>query len=216
MITPFRTLTSDRHEPFFERLNVDQYEQMIATGIIPEGAPIELIDGFLIRKDRASVGEDIMSVGNRHRSTVQLLERWLLRVLLNLNYHVTVQQPIQLPPTDEPEPDVAVIRGVIEDYFDRKPGPHDVALVVEVADSSLSFDRENKLQRYALAGIGHYWIADLVNSQIECYWQPNRDQMRYEKAQVVRLDDSISLPKEVGSTNAIEVKSLLAPESKSP
>lgn len=196
-------------QPPFERLTVTQYDQMIAAGIIPEGSPVELIDGFLIRKDRAEAGKDIMSVGNRHRSTVQLIERWLMNLLINQGFHCTTQQPIQLPPYDEPEPDLAVIRGRIEDYFDRKPGPGDVALVIEVADSSLSFDRDDKKKRYALAGIEHYWVVDLVHRQIECYSGPQRGD--YPPPSFKLLDERISLPAELAGLGETEVNTLLAP-----
>src|SRR5262249_35756824 len=72
----------------------------------------------------------------------------------------------------EPEPDVLVIRGGIDDYPDRHPGPEEVPLVVEVAESSLRSDREIKQRVYASAGIPGYWIANLSESRFEVYTDP--------------------------------------------
>jgi Uma2 family endonuclease len=210
---PVRSISRERGQPYFERLTVDQYERMIAAGVFADAAPIELVDGFLIRKDRAETGKDIMSVGNRHRSTVQLLERWLHQILSNLRFFLSVQQPIRLPPWDEPEPDLAIIRGAVEDYFERVPGAGDVALVVEVADSSLDFDREDKLKRYAAAGVEHYWIIDLVSDRIEWHWEPDPSQGVFQKAKSFAREEMIQLPNNVGVSKAIAVNSLIAPRS---
>ena len=79
---------------------------------------------------------------------------------------------MRIPDYDEPEPDLSVVRGDSDDFTDHHPGPGDVALIVEVADSSLSRDRGEKRDNYGRAGIPAYWIVDLVNRRLEVYAGP--------------------------------------------
>src|SRR5687767_15260233 len=102
-------------------LTLDQYVRMIEQGILPEGAPIELLDGFLVRKDRAKAGEDPMTVGFEHVWAVQNLPRVLAAAAEQHGFHVRTQQPIALPPDGAPEPDGAIPRGTIHDYRARYP-----------------------------------------------------------------------------------------------
>ena len=88
-------------------------------------------------------------------------------------------KPIRLPGRDsEPEPDRCVVRGTIRDYEERHPGPDDIALVVEVADSSLAEDREMATEVYGPAGIPVYWIVNLVHRQVEVYTDPGPEGYR--------------------------------------
>ena len=79
---------------------------------------------------------------------------------------------MRIPDYDEPEPDVAIVRGSDADYRHRVPTPADVALLVEVSDSTLDQDRGKKLEAYARAGIPVYWIVNLVDRQVEVYTRP--------------------------------------------
>src|SRR5690348_449745 len=124
-------------------LTLDQYVRMIKEGILPEGEPIELLDGILVRKNRAKAGEDPMTVGFEHVWAVKNLGLLLMPVERD-GCHVAVQQPIALPPDGAPEPDVAIVRGSINDYRDRYPSAGDLPCVVEVADSSKYHDRLTK------------------------------------------------------------------------
>ncbi|MGE0375210.1 MAG: Uma2 family endonuclease [Planctomycetaceae bacterium] len=174
-------------------LTVEQYHAMIRAGILPEGAPIELIDGLLIRKDRRDKGGSIMTVGPRH-SMVLLESAEVLRTLLKgVNVHVREQQPITLNDIQEPEPDVAVALGKASSYADQHPGPGDVPLVIEVADSSLAFDRRDKLQKYAAAGIPMYWIVNLNDDVIEVYSLPQPQLATYQDRSDYRPGDTISV-----------------------
>ena len=76
------------------------------------------------------------------------------------------------PDYNEPEPDLCVVRGESDDYTDRHPGPGDIALIVEVAESSLSRDRGEKGENYGRAGIPVYWIVNLVDRRLEVYSNP--------------------------------------------
>ncbi len=82
------------------------------------------------------------------------------------------EQPVRIPAYNEPEPDVSIVRGIIADYRHRSPGPGDVALLVEVSDSSLGQDRGVKLAAFATDGIPVYWIVNLVDRQVEVYTRP--------------------------------------------
>lgn len=155
-------------------LTVDQYEAMIAQGILPEGEPIELIDGLLVPKDRSAAGGDPMTVGPEHQLVVKKLTRLAPRFDA-LGCHLSIQGPVRLPPQDEPEPDAAVVAGAPEDYLRRHPGPAEVWSVIEVADSSLARDRTTKLRIYAAAGIQQYVIVNLVDRRVEVHEEPLQD-----------------------------------------
>src|SRR5687768_5094446 len=89
-------------------LTVQQYHRMIETGILPEGEPIELLDGLLVRKDRSRTGEDPMTVNPDHSGAVDRLNA-LNPKLGRLGCYMRIQQPVTLPPNNEPEPDVAIV-----------------------------------------------------------------------------------------------------------
>ena len=91
---------------------------------------------------------------------------------LPAGWHLRVEGFVRIPDYNEPEPDLSVVRGESDDYTDHHPGPADIALVVEVADSSLSRDRGEKRDNYARAGIPVYWIVNLVGRQLEVSSNP--------------------------------------------
>jgi len=195
-------------------LTVDQYHQMIETGILAEGEPIELLDGSLFFKDRSAVGKDPMSVGPDHSLTVKKLAR-LDRKLNRFGCHIQTQQPVTIPDYDEPEPDGAIVIGKPEDYAGRNPGPADVTCVIEVSDSSLRIDRTTKLRVYADAGIPQYVIINLADRVIEVYSQPMTGRGRYAETttllpgtRVEFLTDK-SLGTSLKSRIVVAVKSIL-------
>jgi Uma2 family endonuclease len=159
-------------------LTVEQYHRMIALGILREGEPTELIDGVLVRKDRSDRGGNPLAHGPRHSLTLKRLER-LLRPVEACGCHLHLQLPVTLAGIQEPEPDLAVVRGSPEDYQGRHPGPQDLVAVIEVADSTLDYDRTTKQRLYAAAGISPYWIINLPEGQIEVYDQPLPQEGRY-------------------------------------
>src|SRR5262245_14778013 len=165
--------------PLLESLTIEQVEQMMKHGILEDGAPVELIDGLLIRKDRSARGEDPMTHDPAHANCVSRLLHVLVAVQ-SLRFHLRCQLPIALHSTRAPEPDVAIIRGSPLDYHGRHPGPNDVFAVFEVADSSLEYDRRKK-RLYAEAAIATYWIVNLVENIIEVYEQPNVSAGDYQR-----------------------------------
>jgi Uma2 family endonuclease len=150
---------------------VEQYHRAIASGLVPEDTAVELLDGFIVRKDRAKAGENPMTIGDRHRLAVVRLAH-TVSLFEALGCFLQTQQPISLPPASEPEPDGAVVRGEIDRYRDHPPLAADILSVIEVADSSLSVDLGPKLKAYATAGIPQYVVADLVNDYVIIHEAP--------------------------------------------
>ena len=152
-----------------------------------ETTAFELLDGFIVRKDRA---KDLVTIGDRQRLAVQRLVKLAAR-FEPLAHTLQVQQPIQLPPTNEPEPDGSVIRGLDDDYRNGPPGAGDVTCVIEVADNSLSRDLGVKLYVYARAGIGQYVVVDVVHDVVLDHRQPSGDE--YREVRSLRAGDGVEL-----------------------
>jgi Uma2 family endonuclease len=144
-----------------KRLSVDQYEAMIENGILPESNRWELINGKLVEK---------MTKGGKHSASSERSWR-AIHALLPAGWHVRIEKPVRIPRRrSEPEPDVSVARGSVDDY-EGHPGPSDVALVVEVAESSVAKDR--RLARvYGGGGIPVYWLVNIPDRQLEVYAHP--------------------------------------------
>jgi Uma2 family endonuclease len=144
---------------------VEQYHRAIETGFVPEGISVELVDGFIVQKDRAKAGDDRMMIGDRHRiATLRLAQS--APAFERFGCFLQTQQPISLTPINEPEPDASVVRGAIDDYMDHPPGMRDVSAVIEVADRSLPIDLGPKLGAYAAGGVPQYVVVDLVNDRV--------------------------------------------------
>ena len=169
---------------------VDLYHRAIAEGWLEESTAFELLDGFIVRKDRATAGEALVTIGDRHRLAVQRLVKLAPR-FEPLGHTLQVQQPIQLPPTNEPEPDGSVIRGIDDDYRNGPAGADSVTCVIEVADNSLPRDLGFKLHMYAHAGIGQYVVVDLVHDLVLDHRQPVGD--HYQKVASLHAGASVEL-----------------------
>ncbi len=103
---------------------------------------------------------------------------------------VRVQNPIRLPDGSEPQPDVALVRPRPEGYKDAHPGPDDVLLVIEVAHSTLAFDRDVKLPLYARAGIPEAWLMNLPADRVEVHRDPHPD--GYHSITIVTRDGTLT------------------------
>ena len=147
--------------PEVYRISVDEYERMAEAGVLDDER-VELIDGYLVRK---------MTVNPPHAYAVDVSRAHLTR-LLPPGWFIREEKPVRIPQFDEPEPDLSVIRGQVQDYRDRHPGPADLALLVEVADSTLPRDRGEKWAAYGRGRIPVYWIINLVDRQVEVYTRP--------------------------------------------
>jgi len=149
------------------RLSLDDYHWLISCGFFERNPilsdPVELIDGYLVE----------MSPNHPpHASTVNRLSETLLLALRGRAI-LRTQSPVTLDAQrSEPEPDVAVVKPAHRHYARRHPSSEDIHLLCEVADSSLAYDRKVKLDLYARAGIGEYWIINLSDRVLEVYRQP--------------------------------------------
>ena len=139
-----------------------EYERFVDVGAF-EGGPIELIGGQLIVAEPK---------GSPHAASVGMAGD-ALRAALPPGWTVRLQDPIALDDESVPEPDVAVVRGRHADY--RHAHPARAALIIEVAESSLAFDRTQKGSLYARAGIADYWIVNLEDRIVEVYRDPGPD-----------------------------------------
>jgi len=139
-----------------------EYDRLVDLGVF-EGEPLELIGGQLIVAEPK---------GAYHISAVSTAE-YALRAVLPPGWIVRTQLPLSLDDESEPEPDLVVVAGRPADY--REAHPARPALAVEVADSSLHFDRHRKGSLYARAGIEDYWIVNLVDHVLEIYRDPSPD-----------------------------------------
>ena len=152
------------------RMSVEQYEAMVASGAFSKKDRFHLINGYLVAKRHQNP---------RHAVADELCGAELARIIPAHRYVNPAAKPVRLPgQASEPEPDRCVVRGTIRDYEDRHPGPDDIALVVEVADSSLAEDRQMASLVYGPSGIPVYWIVNLVQRQVEVYTDPKPEGYR--------------------------------------
>lgn len=163
------------------RISVSKYHEMIAAGILTSEDKVELLEGLLVPR---------MSKNPPHSARTAMLRKGLERSL-PAGWIVRVQDPITLE-ASEPEPDLAVVRGAERDFMDRHPGPRDIALVVEVTDSSLHRDKVTKLRIYASAGIPVYWVLNLNSGHLEVYSEP-RDST-YTRSEAYRSPGAVPIP----------------------
>ena len=166
-------------EPKRRLFTVDEYCAMADAGILCEDERIELLNGEIIV---------MPPIGEPHEDGTTRLGRDLTHLLYDRAW-VRVQNSVRLDDYGLPEPDIAVVR-LRDDYHRERPTPADVLLLVEVADSSLEFDREVKLARYAAAGIPEVWIANVRARQVEGYSDPVDGS--YRSRRVVTAEGSIS------------------------
>jgi Uma2 family endonuclease len=139
-----------------------EYERLAELGVF-ENEPLELIGGHLVVAEPK---------GAYHSSAISTAD-YTLRAVLPAGWIVRIQDAVALDDESEPEPDLVVVPGRPGDY--RHEHPARPALVIEVADSSLAFDRRRKGSLYARAGIQDYWIVNLVDRVLEVYRDPSQD-----------------------------------------
>jgi len=163
------------------RLSVEQYDELVQSGIIGKQDKVELIEGLLVRK----------APGDKsHPLAAKQAMLALLRVL-SPGWHVASEKPVVASEWSKPEPDLAVVRGQGRDYLQRDVTAADVALVVKIAQSSLECDRTVMARLYANSGIPVYWILNLVDQQIEVYSRPASD--HYESREDFQFSQAVHL-----------------------
>lgn len=185
-----------RAQTAFRRFTVAEYHRLIDIGVLTDEDKVELLNGYLVLK---------MARNPPHDATINAFSALLPR-LLPAGWTVRVQSAVTLAQS-EPEPDVVVTRGQWRDYLARHPGPADVGLVIEVADSSLDRDREDKGPIYAAAGLPEYWIVNLVDRQVEVYSQPGP--AGYQQRRDYRTGDAVPLSLGGASVGSVPVQDVL-------
>lgn len=142
---------------------IEEYHRMGEAGILREDDRVELIDGEIV---------EMTPIGSRHAACVDRLTQRLIGQLRGRAI-VRVQSPIRLDAHSEPQPDLALLRPQPDFYAHEHPGPADILLIVEVAETSGAYDREVKLPMYARASISEMWLVNLSEERIEIYRQPS-------------------------------------------
>ena len=137
---------------------------MAEVGILGADERVELIDGEII---------DMAPPGSLHAASVHRLTEIFIRSLGSLAT-VLAQNPVLLGEHSQPQPDLALLKRREDFYGDEHPRPADVLLVVEIADTSLDFDRETKSRLYARHGISEFWLIDLRGRRLARYRLPQQ------------------------------------------
>ena len=159
------------------RFTVQQYHLLGETGVLTPEDRVELLEGWIVEK---------MNQKPAHGFAVRYLNNCLNSVLSGA-WLVQCQLPITTD-RSEPEPDLAVVRGVHTDYRERHPSGNDCELVIEVADTSVMKDRA-KASIYARSGVREYWIVNLIENQLEVY--SDSDGTAYKESKLFQANETI-------------------------
>lgn len=180
-------------------LSLEQYERMVTDGTIAAENRVELLNGILVTKKGK----------NPPHSLAHYAIEEAIRKLMPPAYWLRHEEPIRITPNSEPEPDLSLVRGSPSDYGTRHPGARDVALVVEISDSSLPRDRGGKWFLYAGAAIPSFWILNLVDRRVEVYSEPSST--GYGRCELFGPGGTIRLIIDGVELGVIEVDELLPP-----
>lgn len=146
------------------QFNVAEFYRMADAGILTEDDRVELIEGEII---------EMSPTGSRHAACVDRIVNKLLSRFVGHGAIVRVQSPIRLSDFSEPQPDATLLRARDDFYSQSHPTPDDVLLLVEVSDTTASYDKKVKVPLYARSGIVEVWVVDLTREKIEVYARPS-------------------------------------------
>lgn len=161
--------------------DIAEWHRMGEAGIFPPESHLELIEGEILH---------MAPIGFNHAGHVNRLNSFLT-LLTHGQAIPSVQNPVQLGDLSEPQPDFLLLRPEPSFYSSRHPDAPDVILLVEVSDSTLRFDRQQKLRLYASHNIPEYWIVNLIDNCLEVYRQPQDGD--YLDKSVLTTADSLNL-----------------------
>ena len=193
-LSPFRGYAAMR------RFSVDEYHRMIETEILTDEDKVELLDGYVVQKMPRNPPHDVV---------IQRLNKRLFRIV-PVGWEVRVQSAVTLT-LSEPEPDIAVVRGDDHTFVAHHPGPAEIGMLVEVSDSSLDRDRDEKASIYARADVPYYWIVNLIDRRVEVYAVPSGPgaSPAYAQRQDYGPGDAVSLVLDGTVFGSIPVQDLL-------
>lgn len=161
-------------------ITVAEYHQMAAAGILTADEHVELLAGHIIRK---------MPKGPAHSAFCKRIEK-LLERRLGDQILVRLQDPVQLDPLSEPEPDIAIVQPRDDFYEEAHPTPNEVYWLVEVADTTIKRDLGLKANLYAAAGIEDYWVLNLATQQLHVFREPQVD--GYQRQTILQNQQTIA------------------------
>lgn len=177
-----RAREADADPGGYRRLSVREFDAMFSAGILTEGEKVELVVGIIVqKKGTGSVHDYILG----HLLT-------LLTFAVGKRHTIRGQSPIVIPEDSKPEPDIWISKMGPDAHYGETANAKDIALVVEVADSSIDYDRGTKLGLYAEAGIPEYWIVDLKERLLECYTAPAPERKAYDTKHTYRDGQTFS------------------------
>jgi Uma2 family endonuclease len=153
------------------QFSVSDYHRMLESGILSEDDRVELIDGEV---------REMSPINSWHSSMVNRLAQLLIE-LLQRRASISIQNPLILDDYTEPQPDLILLKWRDDYYAEQLPVAQDALVVIEVADTTLQYDRQQKLPRYAAAGIPEVWIVDAPSETIEQYLSPQGNEYREMK-----------------------------------
>jgi hypothetical protein len=200
--SPSSSSTSSPPTPELRRFSVDEYHRMIRDGYFTHDERFELLDGLIVRKmPKDSIHEAVLHRANR-----------VLTAMLPTGWHVRMQSPVTLS-TSEPEPDLSIAPGTELDWSTRHPGPAEVPLVVEVANSTLSDDRNWKAAVYSRDRLLIYLILNILDWRVEAYSDPSGEDPApaYRRREDFVSGQSISLSI-AGAVVTVAVDDLMPPQ----
>lgn len=182
--------------PQKRRFTVGEYYKMAEADVFSPEDHVELLDGHIYL---------MPPIGSQHAACVRRLDR-LFQDRVGSHALVSVQNPIRLSQTSEPEPDLALLTPREDEYAARHPRPDDVFMVVEVADTSLTFDQQTKLPLYARAGIPEVWIVALDDDRMHVYREPKGDRFGVHETHGPNDDVTVAA---VSSPDPVSVETIL-------
>lgn len=181
-----------RLQAYIRMFTADEYDRMIEAGILTEDDRVELIKGEVV---------EVSPIGKRHAACVDRLTM-RLAVLLVDKAVLRTQGPIRLDDVTQVQPDLAILDFRGDFYADSLPRPRDVLLLIEVADTTLAYDRSIKLSLYAEVRIPEVWLVNLPEDRIEVY--SNAEGRNYQEVQQLQRGEVITVPGTAGDTLRVE------------
>jgi len=186
------------------RFTVDEYDRMVQAGVLSEDDPVELLEGWVVQKMPRNPPHDAVLYRSHKEVSRRLPGEWICR-----------GQSGTVTGDSKPEPDLAVVRGPEERYYERHPAPEDIGAAVEVADSTLEGDRDYKGAIYARANIPVYWIINIPEAKVEVYTNPSGPgpSSSYRQRRDFGIADTVPLVLDGREVAQIAVKDLLLPRT---